>query len=114
MRHFSRREHSRYKNRFEQWRDPGHVRNNTIAEWSAWMQDAGLLVEHIEPLQSKRYEFAGWTEQMRMPATERDALEAWLIAAAPRCAEFFQIIVADGHVQSLTGRYGLIVARKGE
>lgn len=103
-----------FLNRFEQWRDPGHVRNNTIAEWSAWMQDAGLLVEHIEPLQIKRYEFADWTEQMRLPAVERDALEEWLIAAPPRCAEFFQIVVMDGRVQSLTGRYGMIVARKGE
>ncbi len=100
-------------NRFEQWRDPGHVRNNTIAEWSAWMQDAGLQIEHVEPLQIKRYEFANWTEQMRMPAAERDALEASLIAAPPRCAEFFQIIAEEGRVQSLTGRYGIIVARKG-
>ena len=101
-----------FLNRFEQWRDPGHVRNNTIAEWSAWMQDAGLHIEHVDPLQIKRYEFAAWTEQMRMPANERDALEAWLIAAPPRCAEFFQIVVADGRVQSLSGRYGIIVARK--
>jgi len=103
-----------FMNRFEQWRDPGHVRNHSSGEWCAWMLDAGLLVEHVEPLQIKRYEFAGWTEQMRMPAAERDALEAWLIAAPPRCAEFFQITVEDGHVQSLTGRYGMIVARKGE
>jgi ubiquinone/menaquinone biosynthesis C-methylase UbiE len=101
-----------FVNRFEQWRDPGHVRNHTIMEWSEWMQDAGLVVEHVDPLQVKRYEFANWTEQMRMPAAERDALEAWLLAAPPRCAEFFQIVVENGHVQSLTGRYGMIVARK--
>ena len=102
-----------FQNRFEQWRDPGHVRNHTIAEWSAWMQEAGLQIEHVEPLQIKRYEFANWTEQMRMSAAERDALEAWLIAAPPRCAEFFQIVIEEGHVQSLTGRYSIIVARKG-
>ena len=101
-----------FMNRFEQWRDPGHVRNHRISEWREWMRDAGLQVEHVEPLQIKRYEFANWTEQMRMPAAERDTLEAWLIAASPRCAEFFQITVEDGHVQSLTGRYGMIVARK--
>ena len=102
-----------FMNHFEQWRDPGHVRSHTIAEWSAWMQDAGLRIEHVEPLQPKRYEFATWTEQMRMPATERDALEAWLIAAPPRCAEFFQIVAEDGRVQWLTARYSIIVARKG-
>ena len=103
-----------FMNRFEQWRDPGHVRNHRISEWREWMQDAGLQVEHVEPLQIKRYEFVGWTEQMRMPAAERDALEAWLIAAPPRCAEFFQITVEDGRVQSLSGRYSIIVARKDE
>jgi ubiquinone/menaquinone biosynthesis C-methylase UbiE len=102
-----------FVNRFEQWRDPSHVRNHTIAEWSAWMREAGLQVEHVEPLQVKRYEFANWTEQMRMPEAERAALEAWLLAAPPRCAEFFQIVIKQGHVQSLTGRYGIIVARKG-
>jgi SAM-dependent methyltransferase len=103
-----------FLNRFEQWRDPGHVRNHTIAEWSEWMCEAGLRVEHVEPLQVKRYEFAGWAEQIGMPPAERDALEAWLIAAPPRCAEFFQIVVERGHVKSLTGRYGIIAARKGE
>ena len=103
-----------FMNRFEQWRDPGHVRNHSIGEWREWMQDAGLQVEHVEPLQVKRYEFANWTEQMRMPAAERDALESWLMSASPRCAEFFQIVVADGRVQSLTGRYSIFVARKAE
>jgi ubiquinone/menaquinone biosynthesis C-methylase UbiE len=101
-----------FMNRLEQWRDPGHVRSHTIAEWSAWMQAAGLQLEHVEPLKSKPYKFAVWTEQMRMPTAERDALEAWLIAAPRRCAEFFQIAIEDGHVQSLTGWYSIIVARK--
>ena len=76
------------------------------------MHDVGLRIEHVEPLQPKRYQFSIWTEQMRMPAAERDALEAWLLAAPPRCAEFFQIVAEDGHVQSLFTRYSIIVARK--
>ena len=76
------------------------------------MHDAGLRIEHVEPLQIKRYEFANWTEQMRMPESERDALEAWLLAAPPHCAEFFQIVAEDGHIQSLFTRYSIIVARK--
>jgi hypothetical protein len=47
-----------------------------------------------------------------MPEAERDALEAWLLAAPARCAEFFEIVVEDGRVRSLSGRYSLIVARK--
>jgi ubiquinone/menaquinone biosynthesis C-methylase UbiE len=106
------RELDLFQNRFERWRDPGHVRNHTIAEWQLWMRRAGLQIEHVEPLQPKRYDFASWTAQMRMPEAERDALEAWLLAAPARCAEFFEIVVEDGRVASLSGRYGLIVARK--
>jgi ubiquinone/menaquinone biosynthesis C-methylase UbiE len=106
------RELDLFMNRFEQWRDPGHVRNHTVAEWRLWMELAGLYVQHVEPLQGKRYDFASWTAQMRMPEAERDALEAWLIAAPARCAEFFQIAVVDGHVQSLSGKYGMILAQK--
>jgi hypothetical protein len=36
---------------------------------------------------------AFWIARMPMPDAERAALEAWLVAAPPRCAEFFQIVV---------------------
>ena len=103
-----------FMNRFEQWRDPSHVRAYTIGEWRGWMEQAGLKVEQIEPLSRKRYSFAEWAERMRMPPAERDALEAWLMAAPPRCAAFFEIVVADGHVAALSGTFGIIVARRGE
>src|SRR3954471_19965590 len=46
-----------FVNRFEKWRDPSHVRSNTIAEWASWMLDAGLQIAHIDPLQAKLYKF---------------------------------------------------------
>jgi ubiquinone/menaquinone biosynthesis C-methylase UbiE len=103
-----------FMNRFELWRDPSHVRAYTVGEWRGWMADAGLTVEHADPLTRKRYEFADWTARMRMPDAERDALEAWLLAAPPRCAEFFEIAVEDGHVRSLSGTFAIIVARRDE
>ncbi len=39
-----------FMNRFEQWRDPSHVRAYTVGEWRGWMADAGLTVEHVDPL----------------------------------------------------------------
>jgi SAM-dependent methyltransferase len=101
-----------FLDRAERWRDPGHMRNYTVSEWRGWMQEAGLHVEHVEPLRAKRYDFADWTARMRMPEDERAALEQWLLAAPPRCAEFFQVVVEGGQVKSLTGTYGIIVARK--
>lgn len=103
-----------FMNRFEQWRDPSHVRAYTSSEWCRWMADAGLTVEHVDPLARKRYEFADWTTRMRMPDAERDALDAWLLAAPPRCAEFFEIAVEDGRVRSLCGAFAIIVARRDE
>ncbi|GAB4209296.1 MAG: class I SAM-dependent methyltransferase [Roseiflexaceae bacterium] len=99
-------------NRFEQWRDPSHVRAYRVSEWAAWMQQAGLTVEQVEPLSHKRYDFAGWTARMRMPAQERDALEAWLLAAPEHCRSFFGVTIADGRVQSLCGTFTLIAARR--
>jgi ubiquinone/menaquinone biosynthesis C-methylase UbiE len=102
-----------FMNRFEQWRDPSHVRAHTLSEWSGWMAAAGLHVEQTDPLTSKRYDFADWTARMRMPDAERDALEAWLLAAPPRCAEFFEIVAEDGRMHSLAGYAAIIAARRG-
>lgn len=101
-----------FMNRFEQWRDPSHVRAYTISEWSGWITAAGLRIEHVDPLVSKRFDFATWTARMHMPDAERDALEAWLLAAPPACAECFQIVVEDGRVRSVNAFYGIIAARK--
>jgi ubiquinone/menaquinone biosynthesis C-methylase UbiE len=101
-----------FMNRFEQWRDPSHVHAYSAAEWRAWIEAAGMVVEHADPLQTKRYEFPTWAARMRMPADEQAALEAWLIAAPARCREFFHVEVAGGRVQALAGAFAIIVAKK--
>ena len=101
-----------FMNRFERWRDPGHVRAYTMSEWRGWIERAGLTVEHVEPYTRKRYDFADWTARMRMPDAERDALERWLMAAPPRCAEFFGIVVEEGRVRALHSTFAIIVARR--
>jgi SAM-dependent methyltransferase len=101
-----------FMNRFEKWRDPSHVRAHSVSEWSDWLAAAGLRVEQVDPLASKRYDFADWTARLKMPDAERDALEAWLLAAPPRCAEFFKITTEDGRVRSLAGYSAIIAARR--
>jgi ubiquinone/menaquinone biosynthesis C-methylase UbiE len=103
-----------FMNRFEQWRDPSHVRACTVSEWCGWMAQAGLVVEHIDPLASKHYDFADWSARLGMPADERAALEAWLLAAPPRAAEFFEIAAEAGRVRSIAGKFAIIVARRGK
>lgn len=105
-----------FMHRFEKWRDPSHVRAWRLSEWRAMCQKAGLTVEHEEPLSKKVYDFPEWTARMRMPEAERDALEKWLLAAPPRCAEFFEITVEENagrsEVRSICASFGILVARR--
>ena len=103
---------SEFMNRFEQWRDPSHVRAHSVGEWRAWIEAAGMRIEHADPLQRKRYDFATWVERMRISPDERAALEAWLISAPARCREFFEIVVEDSRVQTISGAFAIFVARK--
>lgn len=71
-----------------------------------------MRVEHVEPLQAKRYDFADWAARMRMPAPEQAALEQWLIAAPARCRQYFDVRIEGGRVRSLAGTYGMVVAAR--
>ncbi len=101
-----------FMDRFERWRDPGHVRACTFAEWRDMLQAAGLEVEHSEWIAYEPYLFEPWTSRLRMPESERAALEHWLLDAEPQFKEFFAITEAEGRVVSLTGRFGIISAHK--
>jgi ubiquinone/menaquinone biosynthesis C-methylase UbiE len=101
-----------FMNRFETWRDPSHFRAHRSSEWQAMLQTAGLLVETAEPLVQKVYPFEDWTARQSMPLEERDSLELWLLAASPRCAEFFALRVESGRVVSLQATFGMVAARK--
>jgi SAM-dependent methyltransferase len=101
-----------FLNRLEKWRDPGHVRSHRVTQWRMWIEEAGLTVESVEPLERKRYEFDEWTTRIHMPQAERDGLEAWLLQAPPRCAEFFKLVIRDARVVSLDCTFAIIVSRK--
>ncbi len=101
-----------FMDRFERWRDPSHVRAYTYAEWRTFCEEAGLEVVHTEDDPREPYEFTSWAARLRMPAEEQAALERWLLAAEPRCRERFEVVERDGHVVSLRGTFGIVVARK--
>jgi SAM-dependent methyltransferase len=101
-----------FMDRFERWRDPGHVRAYSFAEWQDFCQQAALQIEHLEDFPWDPYEFGSWVERIRMPQEERDALEQWLLQAEPRYRERFEIVAQDGRIVSLRSTFGIIVARK--
>ena len=100
-----------FMNRFEQWRDPSHVRAHTLAEWCGWVEAAGMRVEHTDALAAKRFDFADWVARMRMPAAEQAALEQWLIDAPVRCREHFGVYVEAGRVRTIANMYAIVLAR---
>jgi ubiquinone/menaquinone biosynthesis C-methylase UbiE len=103
-----------FVNHFERWRDPSHVRAYTAKQWRAWIEQAGMFVETVEAVDKGSYDFADWTARSRLPDSERDALERWLLAAPARCAEFFHIECSDGRIRSLRACFSIIAARRRE
>jgi ubiquinone/menaquinone biosynthesis C-methylase UbiE len=99
-----------FVNRLEVWRDPTHVRSHRSSEWVAILSTAGFAVEAADPLVRKLYAFEEWTARQSMALEERDALERWLLAAPPRCAEFFRVAFDKDSVVSLEATFGVIAA----
>lgn len=97
-----------FVNRLEVWRDPTHVRSHRSSEWLAMLSTAGFAMEAVDPLVRKLYPFDEWTARQSMRLEERDALERWLLAAPPRCAEFFRVVVDKDGVVSLEATFGVI------
>lgn len=56
-------------------RDTSHVRDYTIAEWTAAVERSGFAVEAISR-HRLRMEFAAWTERMRTPPVQAQAVRA--------------------------------------
>lgn len=105
-------EQDAFMDRFERWRDPSHVRAYSYAEWRSFCEAAGLSVTLTEDDPREPYEFASWTARMRMQDADRDALERWLLEAPAHLRERFEVVERDGHVVSLRGTFGIVVARK--
>jgi ubiquinone/menaquinone biosynthesis C-methylase UbiE len=64
-------------NRFEQIRDPSHVRSLTIAEWQGLLTASGLSLLPVESFR-KRHDFDDWTGRSRTSAVARAELIAMM------------------------------------
>jgi ubiquinone/menaquinone biosynthesis C-methylase UbiE len=81
-------------NAAEVLRDPSHVRDHTVAQWTAMLAAAGLSVEALGewPL---RLPFASWTERMRTPAATAAEIRA-LFQRAPAAVREQLALEPDG------------------
>ena len=75
-------------------RDTSHVRDYSVAEWTAAVARAGFDVE-ATTMRRLRLEFASWTRRMRTPAALAEAVRALQRAAAEEVRSCFAV-EADG------------------
>ncbi len=98
-------------NDWERRRDPSHVRAYTVAEWRAFLADAGLRLTH-EEVGRKRIAFGPWVERMGMPDDARAALEADMLAAPERARAHYEVVGRDGHVERWSMEYVILRAER--
>lgn len=84
-----------YLNAIEVLRDPSHVRDFTLEEWSNRFSAAGFGVE-VFLLYRIFLDFEEWTERMETPETNRNAIRA-LYDSAPAEVKQVMRIVEKGH-----------------
>jgi SAM-dependent methyltransferase len=87
-------------NDWEKRRDPSHIRSHTLAEWRDSIAQAGLRLTH-EEVGRKAIDFAPWAARTQMPAADRAALEADMLAAPAEARACFAIIPAEGEPNRL-------------
>jgi SAM-dependent methyltransferase len=78
-------------------RDPSHVRDYTIGEWAMAVERAGFTIEAVAR-QQVRMDFGAWTERMRTPKIQVEAVRALQQLAADEVRSHFAI-EADGSFQ---------------
>lgn len=98
-------------NRFEQMRDPSHVRSLPVAEWLALLAAAGLNVAAVESF-AKRHDFAGWAARARVPKIDLPALAKLLLDAGSVVAEQFRIERDGGTLLAFTDEKTLFLAHR--
>lgn len=79
----------------ESLRDPSHVRNHRISEWSAYLNAAGLRVRSTRA-ESIFLDIPSWTQRMRTPPESVATIERLMREAAPAVRERLRFEERDG------------------
>ncbi len=98
-------------NQVEWRRDNSHARSFRIPEWQRFIENAGLVIDHIEPF-VRRFEYEEWTARTRMTPEAKAELEQFMLNAPQRVREYFHVSVVDTHVEAFDDNKVIIRARK--
>lgn len=101
-----------FNNKVEKWRDSSHGRSYTQREWETFFAQAGLRVEHAETFR-KTHHYDDWTERAQLAASEKAALEAYVLGSDESIRRYYEVHVGDdGHLKDLTMDTLLLKGRK--
>ncbi len=101
-----------FNNTVEKWRDPSHGRSYTQKEWQAFFAQAGLLIERAETFR-KMHGYDDWTDRSQLAASEKAALETYILHSDESIQRYFEIHVnTDGHLTDFTMDTLLLKGRK--
>ena len=98
-------------NELEQRRDTTHVRSYRLGEWIDTIEEAGLAVDHHEPV-VRAHEYESWTARSQMTPEDRQALDEWVLATSKHVLNYFGVAIEDGKILHFVDYKALIRARK--
>jgi len=88
-----------FLNTVERRRDPTHVRSHTVADWVAWLEDAGFTVETTAVI-TRTLDYEGWLRNVDASPERRRRVAAAFEDPPAGAAEAFSITHDDGAVES--------------
>lgn len=101
-----------FNNTVEKWRDRSHGRSYTQGEWRRFFVQAGLQIEHAETFR-KTHQYDDWTARAQLAASEKAALEAYMVHSEESIRRYFEVHVStDGHLKDFTMDTLLVKGRK--
>lgn len=100
-----------FLNRFEEMRDPTHIKSYRVSTWHQWLVNAGFTVEKTEHLMKRIY-FQAWVDRISsLDAEEKEKVHQFIAEAPERVLDFFEVTFENGDVESFGSLKALIRAR---
>jgi SAM-dependent methyltransferase len=103
---------ARYVDAFERLRDPSHVRAFAAYEWAGMFLDAGLTVEHSEPIVKSGGKMVPWAERQGCMPDVIERLHVMLAQAPSAVADWLKPTCAGTPDATFDHHYVIIAGRK--
>ncbi|MFD0590190.1 class I SAM-dependent methyltransferase [Paenibacillus sp. GCM10027627] len=89
-----------FVNGTEKLRDSSHVRCYSVQQWSDWMQDEGLKLQHSRT-RKKTFDFPSWVRRTTDTDDEVEAVRSHLLHADSDLQQYCGLVVENGQILSI-------------